>query len=156
MMKKNIFLAIFALFCFLGAILVFNQTHIQNLLEQTVEHFDAKGGQIFIINAKTQNIEKVYKVGESNFSPFKFTDKSECFLKPLSIGKQSLDSYACTHIKKHHNQVEAISFANLFSIGKNYEVWVVLNEPKPKKETFGFVTAPWNAWPLLTKIIKSL
>lgn len=156
MMKKNIFLAIFALFCFLGAILVFNQTHIQNLLEQTVEHFGAKGGQIFIINAKTQNIEKVYKVGESNFSPFKFTDETECFLKPLLIMNKSLDTYACTRIKNYPNQVEAISFANLSSIGKNYEIWVVLQEPRPKKETFGFVSAPWNALPLLTKIIKSL
>lgn len=155
-MKKNIFLAISAFFCFWGVILVFHQTPLQNLLEQTVEHFGAKGGQIFIINAKTQNLEKMYKVGESNFSPFKFTDESECFLKPLSIENKSLDTYACTHIKKYPNKVEAISFANLSSIGKNYEVWVVLQEPRPKKETFGFVTAPWNSWPLLIKLIKSL
>ena len=30
----------------------------------------------------------------------------------------------------------------------------IVSKPKPKKETSGFVTAPWNALPLLYKLLN--
>ena len=145
-MKKNIFL--FFTSCL--ALFVF----IFDMLEQTVNYFEAKGGQIFIINIQTRQIKRKYKIGESAFLPLAFRIKSDCFRKTLLVNSKQIDTYSCTHIKKNPNHVEAISFANLSPIGKNYEVWVVLNEPKPKKETFGFVTAPWTSLSFLYKVLN--
>lgn len=152
-MKKNIFL--FFTSCLALSVFIFDKDPFQNMLEQTVNYFEAKGGQIFIINIQTHQIKRKYKIGESAFSPLAFGKKSDCFRQTLLVNSKQIDTYSCNHIKKNTNQVETISFANLSSIGKNYEVWVVLNEPKPKKETFGFVTAPWTTLPLLRKIILS-
>ena len=152
-MKKNIFL--FFMSCLALSVFIFDKDPFQKMLEQTVNYFEAKGGQIFIINIQTRQIKRKYKIGESAFLPLAFRIKSDCFRKTLLVNSKQIDTYSCTHIKKNPNHVEAISFANLSPIGKNYEVWVVLNEPKPKKETFGFVTAPWTTLPLLRKIILS-
>ena len=151
-MKKILFIMAGLLVIGSMTFVLAQKNSVKAILSKYVKRFDAGGGQIFIINNQSHNV-KEYKIGESAFYPLELTANADCFHKAIYIRNQKIDTYSCTNIKDTPKQVETIAFADISAIKKDYEIWVVLNEPKPKKYTFGFVTAPWNALPLLNEII---
>ncbi len=49
------------------------------------------------------------------------------------------------------------SFVGVFPIGEpRYSIFVMLDEPKPRKETYGFATAAWNAVPVAGTVIPRI
>ena len=154
MVKKILLIAIF-LFVAAGCQYFCSTTDpLYNILEQGVNEFDAKGGKIFITNAQTQQIHKIYSVGKCIFTPFNLQENRNCIIKDIGINGQNITTYSCTLTKSSSSEVETVAYANIIRDNQKYTIWVALNSPQPKKKTFGFTTAPWNALPLLKKIIE--
>ena len=81
MVKKYLLLAIF-LFVAAGCQYFRSTTDpLYNILEQGVKEFDAKGGKIFITNAQTKQIYKIYSVGKCAFTPFNLQENRNCIIK---------------------------------------------------------------------------
>ena len=56
--------------------------------------------------------------------------------------------------KYHDNIVITHVVGNFEHNGMHYVVYVLLNEPQPTKQTYGFVTSGWNAVPTMAQIIN--
>lgn len=154
MVKKSLFLAIF-LFVAAGCQYFCSTTDpLYSILEQGVNEFDAKGGKIFITNTQTKQIYKIYSVGKCIFIPFNLQENRNCIIKDVDINGQNITTYSCTLTKSSSSEVETVAYANIIRDNHKYTIWMALNSPQPKKKTFGFTTAPWNALPLLKKIIE--
>lgn len=154
MVKKILLIAIF-LFVAAGCQYFCSTTDpLYNILEQGVKEFDAKGGKIFITNTQTKQIYKIYSVGKCAFTPFNLQEKRNCIIKDIDINGQNITIYSCTLTKSSSSEIETVAYANIIRDNQKYTIWVALNSPQPKKKTFGFTTAPWNALPLLKKIIE--
>ena len=154
MVKKSLLFAIF-LFVAAGCQYFRSTTDpLYNILEQGVNEFDAKGGKIFITNAQTKQIYNIYSVGKCAFTPFNLQENRNCIIKDVDINGQNITTYSCTLTKSSSSEVETVAYANIIRNNHKYTIWMALNSPQPKKKTFGFTTAPWNALPLLKKIIE--
>lgn len=152
-MKKFLFVA----FVVFGGIVFYINSEaylIQNLLEKGVKQFDAECGQILIINTTKNLTERKYGIGNYSFSPLNEKQKAGCFAKSTNIHGEEIIAYSCTIAQNSPKEVEAVAFAKIRLNNQDYELWVALNRPKQKKETYGFVTAPWNALPLLYKLLN--
>lgn len=156
MVKKSLLFAIF-LFVAAGCQYFRSTTDpLYNILEQGVNEFDAKGGKIFITNAQTQQIHKIYSVGKCIFTPFNLQENRNCIIKDIGINGQNITTYSCTLTKSSSSEVETVAYANIIRDNQKYTIWVALNSPQPKKKTFGFTTAPWNALPVLHRALNIL
>lgn len=156
MVKKSLLLAIF-LFVVAGCQYFRSASDpLYNILEQGVKEFDAKGGKIFITNVQTKQIYRAYSVGECAFTPFNLHDEHNCIIKDIDINGQYITTYSCTLTKSSSSEVETVAYANIVRDNQKYTIWVVLNSPQPKKKTFGFKTAPWNAFPVLHRALSIL
>ena len=56
--------------------------------------------------------------------------------------------------KYHENIVITHVVGNFEHNGMHYVVYVLLDEPQPTKQTYGFVTSGWNAVPTMAQIIN--
>lgn len=56
--------------------------------------------------------------------------------------------------KYHENVVITHVVGNFEQNGMHYVVYVLLDEPQPTKQTYGFVTSGWNAVPTMAQIIN--
>ena len=154
-MKKFLFLGIFLL-SGISLSLTSSSYQIQNILQKSVKDFGASGGQIMIINSQNNHPEKIFTIGQYSFKPFNPEHKKECFTKPLFYKGKKILTYSCTFIKDTPQHVETAAYTEIILNKQKYKIWTALNEPKPKRKTFGFTTAAWNALPLLDNILRLL
>ena len=74
------------------------------------------------------------------------------------LSKAKLSAITGTTVKKspNHDLVITTFIGNFDDKKTTYVILVMLDEPKPIKETYGFVSAGWNAVPLAANIVNIL
>ena len=72
-----------------------------------------------------------------------------CILDSCSVGNNK--------IKKYLKNSRTTSFLGLLPASKpEYVIYIMIDEPKPTKETFGFATAGWTAAPTAGRVLERM